>query len=364
VYEWYLNEEWESVSVRNIVKKMQESVPPPRKSKQWHDGFITNMLKRKQYTGMSYYNRTKNDYNEVGELRENGHGKRKHPIPRPRNEEEWIKQSIPTIIDEERWEAVQEKMKKNRQFSMRNNQKHFYMLRGLLVCGECGYTMSGRSTKPGKITYYCYYGGVNSSPDVKKHSCKITGEVIETIVWEEISKLLKNPELISQAWQMMSTNENRGKEQGEIERLESRVKKIARQQDRLLDLYQEEQIEKETYLERKQRLHQEEQNITDQLQAYIQEERGEEVKQNIIGEFEQFSQSVSEKLINPTPQLKREVIRLLIDHIVVNENEIVIKHIVPAIKDCRLTHPHRNTEIQKSGGKNIFSYFCASVRFL
>ncbi|MGC1378153.1 MAG: hypothetical protein WA821_18125, partial [Anaerolineales bacterium] len=34
--------------------------------------------------------------------------------------------------------------------------------------------------------------------------------------------------------------------------------------------------------------------------------------------------------------LQQEVIRLLIDHVVVGKNEIVIKHIVPTDDDCRL----------------------------
>ncbi|MGB4804376.1 MAG: hypothetical protein WBV59_17105, partial [Anaerolineae bacterium] len=36
------------------------------------------------------------------------------------------------------------------------------------------------------------------------------------------------------------------------------------------------------------------------------------------------------------PDLQQEVIRLLIDHVVVGKNEIVIKHIVPTDDDCRL----------------------------
>ncbi len=35
-----------------------------------------------------------------------------------------------------------------------NNKKHFYLLRGLLVCGVCGRTMVGRSSN-GRVTYYC-----------------------------------------------------------------------------------------------------------------------------------------------------------------------------------------------------------------
>jgi len=40
--------------------------------------------------------------------------------------------------------------------------------------------------------------------------------------------------------------------------------------------------------------------------------------------------------------VQQEVIRLLVDHIVVGENEIVIKHIIPTDDDCRLLPGHMN----------------------
>ena len=39
---------------------------------------------------------------------------------------------------------------------------------------------------------------------------------------------------------------------------------------------------------------------------------------------------------DPTPKVQQEVIRLLIDHVVVEKDEIVIKHIIPVNNDCRL----------------------------
>ncbi|MFZ5820054.1 MAG: hypothetical protein ACOYYJ_09135, partial [Chloroflexota bacterium] len=47
------------------------------------------------------------------------------------------------------------------------------------------------------------------------------------------------------------------------------------------------------------------------------------------------------------PQVQQEVFRLLIDHVVVGENEIVIKHIVPTDDDCRLKPGRRYIRIQE-----------------
>jgi len=49
--------------------------------------------------------------------------------------------------------------------------------------------------------------------------------------------------------------------------------------------------------------------------------------------------------------VQQEVIRLLVDHIVVGENEIVIKHIIPTDDDCRLLPGHMN--VRRCEGVNV-----------
>jgi hypothetical protein len=66
-----------------------------------------------------------------------------------------------------------------------------------------------------------------------------------------------------------------------------------------------------------------------------------QVKAQMLEDFATFCQQIESSLSNPTPELQQKVIRLLIDHIIVGENEIVIKHIVPTSDDCRLL-PGRN----------------------
>ena len=56
----------------------------------------------------------------------------------------------------------------------------------------------------------------------------------------------------------------------------------------------------------------------------------------MLHDFAAFCQQIEASLSNPSPQLQQEVIRLLVDHVVVGSNEIVIKHIVPTDDDCRL----------------------------
>src|SRR6185437_11499130 len=66
---------------------------------------------------------------------------------RPRDE--WVMVPVPIIIDPETWQAAQEQLAVNRQRSPRNNTSHDYLLRGLVVCGQCGRRMVGSWNKAG-----------------------------------------------------------------------------------------------------------------------------------------------------------------------------------------------------------------------
>ncbi len=54
-------------------------------------------------------------------------------VTRPR--EEWIPIEVPAIIDQETWEQAREQLRRNKERAPRNNKKHDYLLKGLLVCG-------------------------------------------------------------------------------------------------------------------------------------------------------------------------------------------------------------------------------------
>lgn len=330
IYAWYTQSE--PMTIQEITDHLNRDGPQPRSGKCWRSSLVGNILRQTQYTGLAYYNRTEKVYHEVGRLRKTGHGKRLCPVSMLRPTEEWIAIPVPSILDKDIWLMAQERLKTNQRFSIRNNRNHHYLLRGLLICATCGHTLTARAGN-GYFSYSCGYGGVHRAPDTPEHTCCIDGNTVETVVWNAVVELLKSPKLISQAW---GCDEAANIEQGEKERLENRLRTLDRQQERLLDLYQDEQLEKPSYLVRKQRLDEEQKNIQTRLLQFEQEAKSEQIKQELIEDFQQYCQRIQENLANPSPDLQQEVIRLLIDHVVVGKNEIVIKHIVPTDDDCRL----------------------------
>jgi hypothetical protein len=55
----------------------------------------------------------------------------------------------------------------------------------------------------------------------------------------------------------------------------------------------------------------------------------------IVQDFADFSQRMLSVLENPTEEVKREVIHVLVDHIIVEDDAIIIHHIVPITENER-----------------------------
>jgi site-specific DNA recombinase len=255
-------------------------------------------------------------------------------VLRPRKE--WIAMDTPAILSKEVWHRAQDQRMHNKRFSQRNNHKQFYLLRGLLVCAVCDGLMIGKSRHKHPYTYYrCERGGKHRLPDVPQHTCTVNAEDAEKVVWEAVAELLQEPQRLAQAWADLNTTEPPN--QREIKRLEHRSRQLERQWQRLLDAYQDGLLEKDELSHRKQALEREQnqlQSLLAQAQEVQQQNRN---RLQTVQDFADFSQRMLGVLENPTEEVKREVIRLLVDHIVVEDDAIIIHHIVPITENERLS---------------------------
>jgi hypothetical protein len=105
---------------------------------------------------------------------------------------------------------------------------------------------------------------------------------------------------------------------------------------RLLDAFQDGLIDKVELAQRKLRFDDEREALAQRLHQLTRQNRRQQAKSQMLDDFDTFCQKMLSSLANPTPEVKQEVIRLLIDHIVVEKDAIVIKHIIPTDDDCRL----------------------------
>jgi len=319
-----------------------------RKGGRWGAGRISVILDQPAYAGKAYYNRYRTRPETVGRRKKQGRGRLVTPDSVLRPREEWIAVDTPAILTQEVWQRAQEQRMHNKRFSQRNNHKQFYLLRGLLVCVVCDGLMIGKSRHKHPYTYYrCERGGKHRLPDVPQHTCTVNAEDAESAVWQSVAKLLQEPDRLAQAWADLNAPEPPNQRQ--IKRLEHRSRQLERQWQRILDAYQDGLLEKEELAQRKQALEREQAQLHSLLtQAQDISQQNQNRKQT-IQDFADFSQRMFGVLENPTEEVKREVIRLLVDHIVVDDDAIIVHHIVPITENERLSlkHQHRQKLLQR-----------------
>lgn len=331
IYQWYTQHD---LTIMAIVDRLNEAGPlgPPR-GKRWRFSTVQAILKQPAYTGQALYNRTRTCHDSVGRVKKKGRGYLQRPTHEPRPAEEWLQVSVPALIDASTWQQAQERLTMKKKFAARNNQRHFYLLRGLLVCGICGRTLTGR-TVGGRACYYCANHGKQADPDVTPHICTADGELVEPLVWEAVCTLLRNPNLLADAWHSQETSPPVAQE--ETDRLQARQRNLERQWTRVLDAFQDGLLDKDELAQRKERLDAERQALEQRLHQLTRQANRAQTKTRMLQDFAAFCQQIEANLVSPTPETQQEVIRLLIDHIVVEKDAIVIKHIIPTDDDCRL----------------------------
>jgi site-specific DNA recombinase len=339
IFVWYTEESW---SLKKIATQLNNSgVPVRRKGGRWNAGRISVILDQPAYAGKAYYNRYRTRPETVGRRKKQGRGRVVTPDSVLRPREEWIAVDTPAILTQEVWQRAQEQRMHNKRFSQRNNHKQFYLLRGLLVCGVCDGLMIGKSRHKHPYTYYrCERGDKHRLPDVPQHTCTVNAADAKQAVWEAVAKLLQEPERLAQAWADLNSTEPPN--QREIKRLKHRSQQLERQWQRILDAYQDGLLEKDELAQRKRALDQEQAQLQSLL-AHAQEvQQQNQNRLQTVQDFAEFSHRILETLENPSEEVKRDVIRLLVDHIVVEDDVITIHHIVPITENGRLSLKHNS----------------------
>lgn len=304
-----------------------QGVPGP-KGKQWQSSTVGRILRQPAYQGTAYFNRSQTDTSGIGLPKRQGQGRLRFPRYQPRPAEEWIAVPVSAIISEPLWQVAQERLERNAHLSIRNMCTNTYLLRGLLVCGVCGRTLQGRAQKG--VTYYrCPGGGKHRSPETPQHSCSVRADVVEGLLWEALADLLHHPDLIQDAWQTHQAQ--LAATPSQVSRQQQRKDLLQRQRQRLLDAYQSGALSLQELTERQNPLVLELQKLETQLAS------SQSILQTDIS-LEHFTRHIDQALNSTDLGTRQEVIRLLIERIVVSDEALTVEHIIPTVNDS-LLHP-------------------------
>lgn len=227
-----------------------------------------------------------------------------------KNDGRIIKGKHPAIYPIEEWEKANF-IYKNKCFKKEN---HLSLLSGLIACGVCGSKYAIRHGANGR-SYTCYkrmasYRERKGITEKCKNKNYRTDK-LEKIIVEEIKKLSFAPLVLD------NLLEDSEQEKEKIKVLEKQIKTISIKCDRLLDLYADASISKETYTRKIKPLEEEKEKLALQLEALnARKPQKEEIKKKVL-EFPDIYEKATE-------EEKRLLVSALISKIVINGGDIDI----------------------------------------
>jgi site-specific DNA recombinase len=333
VTEMFAYYQQEGHTLRGLAKHLRElGVRGPRGSLHWSDGTIHHILTNPVYTGTVYAGR--NHYRpatgRISPLKPVGGGNgsvERVPV------DEWIVVArIPAIVSQEQFDMIQEKLKHNQSLASRNNKKHQYLLRAMVSCGLCDLACTGRTTDTGHAYYSCNgKRPLLQSPRTEKCPSRfLPVEQLDELVWADLCELLLHPECLALALQRAQGGQWLPQElQARRENLRKARVSIEHQTERLTDAYLADVVPLEEYKRRRHELEQRMEGIAAQMRQLEASATKQGELAGITQSIEAFCQRVSSGLEQASFEQKRQLIELLIDRVVVTNEEVEIRYVIP-----------------------------------
>ena len=337
IFDAYVKQE---LTVRQIAKRLTlDRTPTPRSGGgQWSWSAVDRILHEEAYIGTYYYNR------KHCVPIEGTYGKKRQRFKctlRPK--EEWIPISVPPIIDLATFQAATGRARENEAFSPRNLQEGGYLLRKLVRCGRCGSSCSALTSKQtygGIVHSSHYYGCLRSvSGFLKQERCsqrRIRADVLDELIWEEVSNRLQNPALVMEAYRAhKSQHRNSSEEDGSTEKedkLKTQIKLANKELSRLLDAYQYGAVELPE-LQKRRKLVDSKLEMLNREQELLMKMSAEKKKETDIKTgLGEFAALVSTNLKRISFENKQKLLRIVLDKVVVNEWRVDVHYNIPLPK--------------------------------
>ena len=339
VFEWIGRDR---LSIREVCRRLQRQGICTRSGKNyWYSATVWGMLKNPAYKGRAAFGKTR-----IGQRKPQLRAQRGNP-EQPRRpysvydvpKDRWIYITVPVIVSEGLFDAVQEQLAENLKRSRTSKRGAQHLLQGLLVCKQCGYAFYGKRISTvaakGNPRHYAYYRctGTDAYRFGGERICKnkqVRTDLLETAVWEDVCSLLTDPDRIEREYRRRLTDKKQDATWSSVEQLRSRAQKVKRGIARLIDAYADGLLAKNEFEPRirgaKDRLA----KLEAEVKARSEEQDQEQELRLVIGRLQDFAGHVKENLKEAEWTTRREIIRALVKQVEVDEKEVrVVYRITP-----------------------------------
>jgi site-specific DNA recombinase len=333
LYRWLIDEH---LTVRQILKRLAAGPWRPRCGRRlWSNAVVHRILSDPVYTGTGYHNR----YTFHAPRRPRAHGPRtgERTCRRPRPREEWIAIPVPAIIDEQTHQQAAAQLARNAALSFRNNTRNDYLLRCLLTCRTCGLAMFGvtnraRGGRPEHRYYQCHgKDGVYHDRDCRCPRRCVKADDLEAAVWQHVKGLLDDPAALLAQFEAFAREADVQKtnDRAEEQKWEGRLRRLDREEQRLVDAYQAEVIDLAELKERCEQIATRRQALAGQREQLARLRDQRRAAQEVWADLKSFCERVRGRLEGATLAERQQLLQLLIERVIVGEDTLEIRHVIP-----------------------------------
>ncbi len=240
-------------------------------------------------------------------------------------------------MDEATWEAAQAQLEENRLNSRRNNQRHQYLLRGLVRCPRCGGNYTGY-VQHGSRGYRC--GRANWTVSSTGHRCppgSFPAQPVEEAVWEAVKEALRNPEVLAEEYRRrLELSGATSDLDFEGKRLNLALKQLKTQEDRITDAYVAEAMDLARYKKEMERLYAQRQGLEQQMRQVQHQAQQEANNRQALTQLGAFCSRVGQGLDYMTFEERQQFLRLVVENVTVADGRITVETVIPSTSDGKL----------------------------
>src|SRR5262245_2209812 len=333
----YMQEQETLVGLAKYLRQL--GIKSPHGKRCWSSATLRGVLSNPTYTGNVYVNRQR--LRPARRRRSATHPLGKPAAGRdPAPPEEWIfVTTIPALVSQADFDAVQAKLGLNQQRASRNNTVHAYLLRALVSCGRCQAACTALTSASGHSYYRCWRSvqGLDVQAEARCHARYSPADQLDALAWHDLCELLAHPEWIGYALERAHGGHWLPQElQARKETWRHAQTALAHQLERSTEAYLREVIPLAEYQRRRQDLEQQQHALAAQeAQLEAQVDRQGKLA-GMVTSIEAFCQRVRSGLAEATFAQKRTLVELLIDRVLVDNGDVEIRYVIP-------TTPHGET---------------------
>ena len=259
-------------------------------------------------------------------------------------ENEWVFMPAPAIVDRALFSAAQDQLRENRTRARSGLRRSGYLLQGLTCCALCGYAFYGKTTrqrgKGRQLTDFRYYrcSGTDGYRFGGERICtntQIRAESVENAIWEYVTKIVKNPEIIDQD----DDSEERNPGRENIDGLTLQLQKLRHGMERLIDSLAEGVIDRGQFTARMERTKVRIAEIEAKQGAQSTGEERRAHIRSLMSRLGVLSNHLESHLRDPDWATKREIIRAIVQRIEIGPAKVAVVLRLPAESNARGLEP-------------------------